>query len=87
MSKHPNDKYETLLNVNTLNNDPVLDFRNKVVRMRELQNQYNMKGGYDLLHKTIDAENEVDKIIFGKSEGYTRDDNRLYREREARITK
>jgi|TARA_Y100000034_G_C6803753_1_gene360714 hypothetical protein len=81
MAKHPNEKYTSLLNVNALDYDPVLDFRDKVVKMRELQNKYNMRGGYDLLYKTIDAENEVDQIIFGKHEGYTKDDNRLQEEK------
>ena len=87
MAKHPNEKYTSLLNVNALDYDPVLDFRDKVVKMRELQNKYNMRGGYDLLYKTIDAENEVDKIIFGKHEGYTKDDARLQKETRANMVK
>ena len=81
MAKHPNEKYRTLLNVNALPHDPVLDLRDKLVKMRKLQNKYNIKGGLDLLYRTIDAENEVDKIIFGKHEGYTKDDNRLREEK------
>ena len=81
MAKHPNEKYISALNVNAIPHDPVLDFRDKVVRMRKLQDKYNRKGGYDLLYKTIDAENEVDQIIFGKHEGYTKDDNRLQEEK------
>ena len=64
MAKHPNEKYRTLLNVNAIPHDPVLDLRDKLVKMRKLQNKYNIKGGLDLLYRTIDAENEVDKIIF-----------------------
>ena len=81
MANHPNEKYRTLLNVNALPHDPVLDLRDKLVKMRKLQNKYNIKGGLDLLYRTIDAENEVDKIIFGKHEGYTKDDNRLREEK------
>ena len=81
MAKHPNEKYRTLLNVNAIPHDPVLDLRDKLVKMRKLQNKYNIKGGLDLLYRTIDAENEVDKIIFGKHEGYTKDDNRLREEK------
>ena len=81
MAKHPNEKYRTLLNVNALPHDPVLALRDKLVKMRKLQNKYNIKGGLDLLYRTIDAENEVDKIIFGKHEGYTKDDNRLREEK------
>ena len=64
MAKHPNEKYRTLLNVNAIPHDPVLDLRDKLVKMRKLQNKYIIKGGLDLLYRTIDAENEVDKIIF-----------------------
>ena len=81
MAKHPNEKYRTLLNVNALPHDPVLDLRDKLVKMRKLQNKYNIMGWLDLLYRTIDAENEVDKIIFGKHEGYTKDDNRLREEK------
>ena len=81
MAKHPNEKYRDVLNVNALPHDPVLDLRDKLVKMRKLQNKYNIKGGLDLLYRTIDAENEVDKIIFGKHEGYTKDDNRLREEK------
>ena len=41
MAKHPNEKYRTLLNVNALPHDPVLDLRDKLVKMRKLQNKYN----------------------------------------------
>ena len=85
MAKHPNEKYRTLLNVNALPHDPVLDLRDKLVKMRKLQNKYNIKGGLDLLYRTIDAENEVDKIIFGKHEGYTKDDNRLREEKRFKL--
>jgi len=85
MPKHPNEKYASLLNVNSLTYDPVLDFRDKVVKMRKLQAKFNTKGGLDLLYKTMDAETEVDKIILGKSaredgQGYLRDDKRLLEE-------
>ena len=85
MPKHPNEKYGSLLNVNALDYDPVLDFRDKVVKMRRLQTKYNMKGGLDLLYKTMDAEKEVDMLIFGKSaridgQGYLKDDNRILEE-------
>mgnify|MGYP003126182947 FL=1 len=85
MAKHPNEKYRTLLNVNAIPHDPVLDLRDKLVKMRKLQNKYNIKGGLDLLYRTIDAENEVDKIIFGKHEGYTKDDNRLREEKRFKV--
>jgi len=85
MAKHPNEKYRTLLNVNAIPHDPVLDLRDKLVKMRKLQNKYNIKGGLDLLYRTIDAENEVDKIIFGKHEGYTKDDNRLREEKRFKM--
>ena len=87
MAKHPNEKYRDVLNVNALPHDPVLDFRDKVVKMRKLQNKYNMKGGHDLLYRTIDAENEVDKIIFGKHEGYTKDDTRIQEEKRTKMVK
>ena len=85
MAKHPNEKYRTLLNVNAIPHDPVLDLRDKLVKMRKLQNKYNIKGGLDLLYRTIDAENEVDKIIFGKHEGYRKDDNRLREEKRFKM--
>ena len=85
MAKHPNEKYRPLLNVNAIPHDPVLDLRDKLVKMRKLQNKYNIKGGLDLLYRTIDAENEVDKIIFGKHEGYTKDDNRLREEKRFKM--
>ena len=44
MAKHPNEKYINVLNVNALPHDPVLDFRDKVVKMRKLQDKYNRKG-------------------------------------------
>ena len=87
MAKHPNEKYRDVLNVNAIPHDPVLDFRDKVVKMRKLQDKYNRKGGHDLLFRTIDAENEVDKIIFGKHEGYTKDDARLQKETRANMVK
>jgi len=85
MPKHPNEKYGSLLNVNALDYDPVLDFRDKVVKMRRLQTKYNMKGGLDLLYKTMGAEKKVDMLIFGKSaridgQGYLKDDNRILEE-------
>ena len=78
MAKHPNEKYRGVLNVNALPHDPVLDFRDKVVKMRKLQDKYN---------RTIDAENEVDKIIFGKHEGYTKDDTRIQEEKRTKMVK
>ena len=72
----PNEKYSKLLNINGLPYDPVLDFRNKVVAMRRMQAKYNKKQGLELLYETLDAENEVDAIIFGKKNGYI-DDGRL----------
>ena len=72
----PNEKYSKLLNINGLPYDPVLDFRNKVVAMRRIQAKYNKKQGLELLFETLDAENEVDAIIFGKKDGYI-DDGRL----------
>jgi len=72
----PNEKYSKLLNINGLPYDPVLDFRNKVVAMRRIQAKYNKKQGLELLYETLDAENEVDAIIFGKKNGYI-DDGRL----------
>ena len=71
----PNEKYSKLLNINA-QYDPVLDFRNKVVAMRRRQTEYNKKQGLELLYETLDAENEVDAIIFGKKDGYI-DDGRL----------
>ena len=71
----PNEKYSKLLNINA-QYDPVLDFRNKVVAMRRMQTKYNKKQGLELLYETLDAENEVDAIIFGKKDGYI-DDGRL----------
>ena len=61
----PNEKYKRLLNINSDTYDPVLDFRNKVVAMRRMQAKYNKKQGLELLYETLDAENEVDAIIFG----------------------
>ena len=87
MAKHPNEKYRGVLNVNALPHDRVLVFRDKVVKMRWLQNKYNRKGGYDLLYRTIDAENEVDKIIFGNHEGYTKDDARIQEEKRTKMVK
>ena len=75
-----NEKYKRLLNVN-YQYDPVLDFRNKVVEMRQMQTKYNMNQGLGLLYMTMDAENEVDKIIFGKKHGY-KDDGRLSSEKK-----
>ena len=77
----PNDKYKRLLNINSATYDPVLDFRNKVVAMRRIQAKYNKKQGLELLYETLDAENEVDAIIFGKKDGYI-DDGRLSEEKE-----
>ncbi len=76
----PNEKYNKLLNINA-QYDPVLDFRNKVVAMRRRQTEYNKKQGLELLYETLDAENEVDAIIFGKKDGYI-DDGRLSTEKE-----
>ena len=77
----PNEKYKKLLNINSDTYDPVLDFRNKVVAMRRIQAKYNKKQGLELLYVTLDAENEVDAIIFGKKDGYI-DDGRLSEEKE-----
>ena len=77
----PNDKYKRLLNINSDTYDPVIDFRNKVVDMRRQQTKYNKKQGLELLYETLDAENEVDAIIFGKKDGYI-DDGRLSEEKE-----
>ena len=77
----PNDKYKRLLNINSDTSDPVIDFRNKVVDMRRQQTKYNKKQGLELLYETLDAENEVDAIIFGKKDGYI-DDGRLSEEKE-----
>ena len=77
----PNDKYKRLLNINSDTYDPVIDFRNKVVEMRRQQTKYNKKQGLELLYETLDAENEVDAIIFGKKDGYI-DDGRLSEEKE-----
>ena len=77
----PNDKYKRLLNINSDTYDPVIDFRNKVVDMRRQQTKYNKKQGLELLYETLDAENEVDAIIFGKKDGYI-DDGRLSKEKE-----
>ena len=76
-----NDKYKRLLNINSDTYDPVIDFRNKVVDMRRQQTKYNKKQGLELLYETLDAENEVDAIIFGKKDGYI-DDGRLSKEKE-----
>ena len=77
----PNEKYKKLLNINSDIYDPVLDFRNKVVAMRRIQTKYNKKQGLELLYETLDAENEVDAIRFGKKDGYI-DDGRLSEEKE-----
>ena len=77
----PNEKYTKLLNINSDTYDPVLDFRNKVVAMRRIQTKYNKKQGLELLYETLDAENEVDAIVFGKKDGYI-DDGRLSTEKE-----
>ena len=77
----PNEKYIKLLNLNGLPYDPVLDFRNIVVAMRRIQAKYNKKQGLELLYETLDAENEVDAIIFGKKNGYI-DDGRLSEEKK-----
>ena len=77
----PNEKYTKLLNINSDTYDPVLDFRNKVVAMRRIQTKYNKKQGLELLYETLDAENEVDAIVFGKKDGYI-DDGRLSEEKE-----
>ena len=49
------------------NYDPVLDFRDMVVNMRNLQTHFNTKGGEQNLFDAIEAENEVDKVLFGKN--------------------
>ena len=77
----PNEKYKHLLNINA-NYDPVLDFRNRVVDMRRLQNKYNKKGGLGILYELIDAEQEVDKIIFGKTNGHASNDQRVLDEKK-----
>jgi len=80
----PNDKYKRLLNINSDTYDPVIDFRNKVVDMRRQQTKYNKKQGLELLYTALDAENEVDAIIFGKNDGYI-DDGRLSKEKKKKI--
>ena len=82
----PNEKYKRLLNINA-NYDPVLDFRNKVVDMRQLQTKYNKKHGLELLYETIDAEHEVDLIVFGKTNGYEEKTNRVLDEKERMANK
>ena len=77
----PNEKYKKLLNINSDTYDPVIDFRNKVVDMRRQQTKYNKKRGIELLYTALDAENEVDYIIFGKNNGYI-DDGRLSEEKK-----
>mgnify|MGYP001176315294 CR=1 FL=1 len=79
----PNEKYKKLLNIN-YRFDPVLDFRDKVVEMRRMQTKYNKRQGLDLLYETLDAENEVDFLIFGKKDGYI-DDGRLSEEKRKKI--
>ena len=79
----PNEKYKKLLNIN-YQFDPVLDFRDKVVEMRRMQTKYNKKQGLELLYETLDAENEVDFLIFGKKDGYI-DDGRLSDEKRKKI--
>ena len=79
----PNEKYKKLLNIN-YQFDPVLDFRDKVVEMRRMQTKYNKRQGLDLLYETLDAENEVDFLIFGKKDGYI-DDGRLSEEKRKKI--
>ena len=79
----PNEKYKKLLNIN-YQFDPVLDFRDKVVEMRRMQNKYNKRQGLELLYETLDAENEVDFLIFGKKDGYI-DDGRLSEEKRKKI--
>ena len=80
----PNEKYNKLLNINSDTYDPVIDFRNKVVDMRRQQTKYNKKQGLELLYTALDAENEVDAIIFGKNDGYI-DDGRLSKEKKKKI--
>ena len=80
----PNEKYNKLLNINSDTYDPVLDFRNKVVAMRRMQAKYNKRQGLELLYETLDAENEVDAIVFGKKDGYI-DDGRLSEEKKKKI--
>ena len=60
--------------------DPVLDFRDMVVNMRNLQTHFNTKGGEQNLFDAVGAENEVDKILFGRNG--TRFDN----EKDKRLT-
>ena len=79
----PNEKYKKLLNIN-YQFDPVLDFRDKVVEMRRMQTKYNKRQGLELLYETLDAENEVDFLIFGKKDGYM-DDGRLSDEKRKKI--
>ena len=79
----PNEKYKKLLNIN-YQFDPVLDFRDKVVEMRRMQTKYNKRQGLELLYETLDAENEVDFLIFGKKDGYI-DDGRLSDEKRKKI--
>ena len=79
----PNEKYKKLLNIN-YQFDPVLDFRDKVVEMRRMQTKYNKRQGLELLYETLDAENKVDFLIFGKKDGYI-DDGRLSEEKKKKI--
>jgi hypothetical protein len=79
----PNEKYKKLLNIN-YQFDPVLDFRDKVVEMRRMQNKYNKRQGLELLYETLDAENKVDFLIFGIKDGYI-DDGRLSKEKKKKI--
>ena len=50
--------------------------------MRRLQNKYNKKGGLEILYELIDAEQEVDKIIFGKTNGHASNDQRVLDEKK-----
>ena len=77
-----NEKYKNLLNINSDTYDPVIDFRNKVVDMRRQQTKYNKKRGIELLYTALDAENEVDTIIFGKRWEKYIDDGRLSEEKK-----
>ena len=44
--------------------DPVLEFRNKVIKMRYAQSEYAVKGTKESLRKAIEAENVIDETVF-----------------------
>jgi|TARA_R110000744_G_scaffold376024_1_gene489979 hypothetical protein len=66
----PNEKYSFLggNNPSPLRKyDPILDFRDMVVKMRNMQTHFNNKGGKQNLFDAVKAENDVDKMLFGVS--------------------